>query len=80
MEHTSLDEAMRLACTNVGEINTVVSVRARFPNQSYHDVILISRTDFRPDPAIPVREETFGWLKGTYMSVNTADWEKVPRL
>ncbi len=118
MEHTSLDEAMRLAHTPTWDITVVQetvdgvtfagpdgetawlshaeyreaqrkraridtdmenthrqAVRVRFPNESYHDVIMLSRADF--SPAVTLGEEVFGWLHGNYVAVNAEDWSQI---
>ena len=74
MEHTSLDEAMRLAHSSAEEINTKVQVWVRFPNESCPDLLYLSVSDFQP--AITMGTEIFGWLHGNYVAVDREDWSR----
>jgi hypothetical protein len=40
----------------------------RFPNESYHDDVLINMEDFKPDKKF--KDEIFGWWKNTYVSIS----------
>ena len=74
MEHTSLDEAMRLAHSSAEEINTKVQVRVRFPHESYPELLYLSASDFQP--VITMGTEIFGWLHGNYVAVDRDDWAR----
>ena len=39
----------------------------RFPNESFFEEIQIDLSQFKPE--IEFSDETFGWYKGTYLSI-----------
>jgi len=42
-------------------------VKARFPNESFHEDVYIDMSSFRVDKEFP--DETFGWYNGTYIAI-----------
>lgn len=42
-------------------------VMVRFPNESFHEEVLIDLKDFSPERSFD--DETFGWYNGTYISI-----------
>ena len=49
-------------------VSEKTKVKVRFPNEATFSEISINMADFKPE--IEFKDETFGWLKDTYVSIS----------